>query len=656
MGATHAVVPSWSGCAVGFHGPRRRKRWGIALAVVTLVAVGCPHGGPEQQTLRLPLVTTDDPVAEADMRAAREAADAGRTEDAEARYRRFLAEHPDDPLVPIAHLGLGQLLLARGATGEAREHFRTVGDHPDASVAERGRFYEGVALHLEGEHERALEILRPFVGRTVDPAETAILLRTIAAASDRLGDRVGAIEALDALLRTSAPEEDAAEARARLEVIVGEEATAEEIQRAADMLPHEGAAWPLVADRAMREAYQAGELARVRHLADALRDRGVELDEELAAMALRAERTSQADVHAIGAILSLSGRGREVGQNVLRGMMLAGGSPGEGPISPGTPQLVFRDDAGDPERAAQAVEDLVSLHRVVAIVGPMTGPSAERAANRAQELGVPLIALAPSEGLADVGPMVFRLFFTPASETRELVAAARARGATRFAVLHPDSPYGRAMAGAFEANVRASGAELVAAKSYPADATAFGREIEELRRSSFDALFVPDSARKLALIAPALATAGLWAVGPESEPPRSGRGITLLAPSVAFDPQLARGTGRYLQGTLFSAPFHAPTATGVGRELADDFQQRWGAAPDAWAAYGYDAMRLVMRAVDAGAADRASVARRLAAMRGIETAGPSLGFLPGGEPVRGTRVLELRGGLFVPVDVAPGVM
>lgn len=652
MGAGTLVVPSFSVFS-------RADLNSLARAValfVTLVAVGCPRGGPERDTMRLPLVTTDDPRAEADMRSAREAADAGRAEEAERLYRQFLVQHPQDPLVPIARLGLGRLLLAEGETGEARQHFQAVATHADPSVAERGRFYDGVALHLEGQHEEALGALRPFVGRTVDPAETAILLRTIAAASDRLGDRTGAIEALDALLREPVPEEDAREARARLETLVRTEATPEEILRAAEMLPRAGAAWPLVAERALRLAYESGDLERVRELAHALRERGVELDDDLSAMALRAERTHEADVRAIGAILPLSGRGREVGQHALRGMMLASGSPLDGPMPEGAPQLVFRDGAGDPERAVQAVEDLVSLHRVVAILGPLSGASAERAARRAQELGVPLITLSPAENVTSVGPMIFRLFFTPQTETRELVAAARARGATRYAVLHPDNAYGSAMARAFATNVRSLGGQVVATKSYPADATAFGREIEELRRQDLDAVFVPDSARKIALIAPALATAGLWSVGPESEAPRNGRGITLLVPSVGFDPQLVRSTGRYLQGALFSAPFFAPTATGVGREFADDFQQRYGAAPDVWAAYGYDAMRLVLRAVEAGATDRSGVADRLRTLRGVDTAASSQGFLPNGEPVRGTRVLELQGNLFVPRDVPPSVM
>jgi ABC-type branched-subunit amino acid transport system substrate-binding protein len=638
--------------------PALRGRSARLLGVAALTAMlvgglfGCPQRGSER-TLNLPLLTSEDPDAEAEIRAAREAFEAGHAADAKARYERFLTERPSDPLVAVAHLGIGQIELAEGNATEARTHFAAVVSHPDTGVAERGRFYDGVALHLLGQHREALDALRPFVGRTVDPEETSILFSTIAAASDQIGDRVGAIEALDALTRAPVPEAEKEAARQRIVELVEEPHTPEEIQRAADQLPRDGAAWPLVAQRALRQSFEAGDLARVHALAEALRHQGVDLDEELTAMAVRADRSQDADPRTIGAILPLSGRGREVGQLALKGLVLAAGGPAEGPAGADAPQVVFRDDGGDPARAVRAVEELVSLHRVIAIVGPLTGPTSEAAARRAQELGVPLIALSPNANVAATGPMVFRLFVTPQGESRDLVQAASRRGARRFAVFHPDTAYGTAMADAFESAVRAAGGEPVARVSYPAEATAFGREMEALAATPFDALFVPDSARKIALVAPALASAGLWCMPEGSTPPRNGRVITLLLPSVGFGADLPRSSGRYLSGALFSVPFYAPTATGAGRTFADAFAVRYGTAPDAFAAYAYDAGQMIRTAVGRGAATRTAVQAELAGMRAFDTAAPSAGFTDRREPVRATRILELRGTGFVPLEAPP---
>ncbi|MFW6050011.1 MAG: ABC transporter substrate-binding protein [Myxococcota bacterium] len=617
-----------------------RPRWAVLAAVAGLVLStgGCPRQ-PEKLTT-LPVLTTDDPRAEADMRAARDAEEQGRVEEARAGYEAFLDEHPEDPLAPIAELGLGRILLAEGEVAQARERLERVADHSDPAVAERARFYLGVAQHLAGEHALALETLTPYVGKTVDPEDTALLLRTIGAAAIHVGDRVRAVEAYDRLAGDAAPEEARVEAEERIAAIVEQSAEPADIRALYELLPHDGVAWPRVATRAAREAYAAGETARAKEILAALEDEGIPLDHELQEMAVRIERTGKADPRIVGAILPLSGRAKEVGHDALRGLMLAANAPHEGPIDRDDAKIVFRDDAGDAERAAEAVEDLVTLHQAIAIIGPAGAAGAKAAAERAQELGVPLIALSPAEDLTAAGPMVFRLFFTPDTEARELVAAARDRGARRFAVLHSDNAFGKRMRAAFDRQVREQGGELVADVSYEPGTTSFAQPVRELARARFDALFLPDSSETIQLVAPALASAGLWRG--EKGGRASRRSVRILLPSVGHSNELLRESGRYLQGALVSIPFDASSA--AGRAFAERFHMRFGSKPDVFAAYAYDAFQLLRAGTRAGAATREDLADHLQSTDGARTTvGASSGLNEAREPLRGTRVYEVDG-------------
>lgn len=617
-----------------------------AFLVLGWVAMGCPRG--EQETT-LPIVTTDDAEADAAMREALTLAESGEDEEAEARFRAFLHDYPTDPLHPVADVELGRLLLARGATAEARTHFARVREHEEPALAERALLYEGVTMHLEGESAAALDQLRPLVERTVDPSETALLLQTIAAASERVGDRAGAVLAYDGLMQADVPSEAKDDARAHLDPII-EALTAEELETLFGQLPRSGYAWAPVSRRALREAFAQGELGRVRAIAAALAEERVPLDRELQSIALRAERTGQTDLRAIGAILPLSGRGREVGQLALQALMLGAGLPPDRPPSEETPRVFFRDSAGDAERAARAVDDLVTLHQVVAIVGPVDGRAGRAAARRAQELGVPLISLSPDPTIVEAGDFVFRLFFSPRDEADALVSAAYTAGSRRFAVLRPDHGYGETMSEAFREAVGRIGATWVGETTYEPGATSLGETMAALENQTFDTLIVPDHARQLSVVAPSLAAAGWWSRDPASSatPPEGARPIRLLVPTVGLDGELVRTTGRYLQGSLFSKPFHAPTATGVGREFADAFQQRYQRTPDAYGAAAFDAFQLVRAAVERGATTRAQVREALARSAGTETAGASGGFTSTRQPLRGTRVLMLRGPTLVP--------
>src|SRR4051794_13557902 len=99
---------------------RTRAALAIALGVLSLVAfASClGHGGPDFG--KLPTITSADPRAEAELRKARELDEAGDTDAAIASYRRFITHRGDDPLVPVAQLALGRLLLKKGNNAAAK--------------------------------------------------------------------------------------------------------------------------------------------------------------------------------------------------------------------------------------------------------------------------------------------------------------------------------------------------------------------------------------------------------------------------------------------------------------------------------------------------------------------------------------------------------
>jgi ABC-type branched-subunit amino acid transport system substrate-binding protein len=640
----------------------RARAFAAVAGVVVLTGGGCPRGSGALDVETLPALTTEDPRAEAELRAAREAADGGRWAEAASRYRQFLERFPTDPLVPVAELGLGRALLGPGdCDGEgddgrdiagALEWLERAERAADAPTAERARFYAGVALHCGRRPAEALARLRPLVGRVVDPVEKALLLRTVAAASERLGERVEALAMLDALTRAGMPDDERRRAQERIDPIVAS-LGADDLARAERTLPRDGPAWAAVKLRSLREAVAAGDRVRARAAAESLRAAGVELEGELATLAARAIAEPSADPRVVGAVLPLSGRGREVGRSALRGLMTAAGIPSDGPQPPGAPRLVFRDSAGEPERAAAAVEELVRRHRAIAIIGPLGAEETAAAAARAQQLGVPLLALSSAPAVPAAGDRVFRFFPTLSGEVRALVAAARGRrGARRFALLAPQGPYGDGVRTALaDALADDAGGFLAAEARYPPGSSSFGPQVQTVAAAAPDAVLIADDPRTVASVAPALAAAGVVPALADASLQRGARAVALLLPSTAFDPALLRSSARHLQGAVVALAFHAPTAHGAARAFVEAHERQMGEAPDVIAAVAYDAFRLVRAAVDRGAATREELARALPGLA-LDSA-CALGGLGGTrEPLRSTRVYEVRDALLIPLPDA----
>lgn len=634
-------------CPVRLRVPSDLSLWmWLALLLCALATFGgCPSSTNGPSIARLPSLTSPDPQAELELRQARALEGAGKTAQAQQAYQRFLIDRPKDPLVPVAQLALGRILLASNKPREAGALFDSVATHPDPSVAEQGRFLGAIAAARLGEHAEAVKVLEPMVGRTVDPGDTQLLLDTLAGSLLALERYAQAITILDQACK---PLTGAArtQAQAGIDTLVRERARAADIEELFEDLPEEGCAWPSVVRRAVIDADARGDADKARELLEVVRDHDLPMDDTLSNIAMRADRSEDADPRVIGAVLSLSGKGRRVGELALRGLMLAAGLPPSGPLPKDAPQLVFRDDGGDPQRAAAAVEELATIHRAIAIIGPLDVRVAGAASAKAEELGVPLILLTPA-GAID-GVQAHRIFPTPDAELSALVERAARDKATRIAALLPAGPYGDVMLAALHKAAAARGLSVVAEQRYALGSTAFGREVSALAQQPFDALLVADQPSTIASIAPALAAAGLWSSAPGQAVPLGGRAIRILGVSAAFDPDLARTVGRYLQGALFSVPFDASTATGSAAAFTEAYRARFGESPDTYAAFSHDAYRLVRAAVAAGGTTRPALLRELLRVKATESASPVTGFLPSREARGSTRVLELQGTTFVP--------
>ncbi|MGB0680826.1 MAG: penicillin-binding protein activator, partial [Polyangiales bacterium] len=293
----------------------------------------------------------------------------------------------------------------------------------------------------------------------------------------------------------------------------------------------------------------------------------------------------RAGVIRVGVLAALRGRAQMVGRAVAEGATLAAAF--DDPRWPQV-QLFIRDTASDPAQAVQLLRSLAQEHGVRAIVGPADGRIAKALHAACAELGVVLLALSPAPGVAAPSRGVLRYFLTPTQETAQLLAASRAMGHRRYAVLHPEATYGRALARVFRRAAETGGAISVRTYSYPPGATSFADLLQTLRGQSFDAIFIADGRQHLAVLAPALATIGLWRDPAASSP----QGPRLLVPSIAAGDALTAQVGRYLQGALLSVPLRADAL-----DFRADYQSRFGRMPSLYAVFAHDAVQVLRGAL-----------------------------------------------------------
>jgi ABC-type branched-subunit amino acid transport system substrate-binding protein len=348
----------------------------------------------------------------------------------------------------------------------------------------------------------------------------------------------------------------------------------------------------------------------------------------------------------VALLAPLSGAAKDLGDRIVRGATIAAGPGGAAPV---TLELVPRDSRGDPEEATRQIEALAREPRVVAVVGPILAREAQAAATRASELGLPLIALSAVEGLTALGAGIFRCFLTVARQARSLARhAVEKLGLRRFAILHPRTAYGEGMRQAFTDEAMRLGGSVVSVVSYPYGQQSFAAEAGALRRVAFDALFLPDGYRTVALAVGYLAAKGL-PIGEGAGP----REVRLLGTNEWLSEELLRRAGRYVQRAILAVGFSPASRSPEAQAFSQAFHAATGRPPSYVEAFAHDAIRLLREVVTRqGLLDRAALASTLAT---AEVAGATglVRFNTERELTSGPNLVQVEGMSFKPIDSSP---
>jgi branched-chain amino acid transport system substrate-binding protein len=558
--------------------------WRSALVAATLALVtGC---APKQ--VQSPIEKAPPPeIAEA-----RELADSGDIGGAQNAYERFMIEHPGTAEADLASLELGILKAGLGSCEAAVPDLEQAQGSNDRAISLRASLHLASCQLALGDPDRALASLEPLTSERFSSDEQALLWETALGASERSNSGAQGLQVLDALVSRGGAPPDPQRVWS-VAAILSQKITLEEAADLFESLRPGAVPQAAVSLRLLEEALETQNADMVARSADALRVSDTMAIPEVTIAVARADDFLHGNPYAIGALLPMSGRGSEVGRQLLQGMQLA-------QLEEGGPELVVEDTGSDAARTMEAASSLVGTGGVVAVLGPVSIRATEAAAKTTRRAGVPLLSFAASEDVTDTGDQVFRLVYSPRDEVAALVRRARDEGRSRFIILHPDHGYGRTMERLFDQEVATEGGVACEAVAYPPGTKSFIDYVRIALETDCDTVLLADVADQVALIAPTFAAEGAWSTDREPLPEHAEREVHFLLPSPSWSPVLPSRAGRYLQGALIALPFYTRSGEPAIEHFRNAYETRYGQEPGVFAAYGYDAYRMVSAALREG--------------------------------------------------------
>jgi branched-chain amino acid transport system substrate-binding protein len=321
--------------------------------------------------------------------------------------------------------------------------------------------------------------------------------------------------------------------------------------------------------------------------------------------------SANADTIKVGEFASLSGGEAAFGRSSHNGTLLAveqinaaGGVLGK------KLELITEDNLSKDGETATAVKKLISHDKVVAILGEVASIRSLEAAPICQQYKVPQISPSSTNPkVTQIGDYIFRVcFIDPFQGTVMANFATKTLGVKKVAVLTDvGSTYSVGLAEFFKKSFTANGGEIVAEQKFTKDDKDFKAQLTAVKGLNPEAIFIPGYYGQVTLIALQARELGIT--------------VPLLGGDGWEAPELVQGPGAAaaLEGCFYSTHFSPDQDSPKIKQFVADYSAKFGAAPDAMAALGYDSVLALVDAIKrANSTDGQKIRDALATLKDLD--------------------------------------
>ena len=352
----------------------------------------------------------------------------------------------------------------------------------------------------------------------------------------------------------------------------------------------------------------------------------------------------EAQIYRIGAELPLSGSMEAYGRNVKNGLILAldeinaaGGIKRRGESGGKNIDIVFEDDGTDEKKAIDKTNSLIKVNKVPLIIGGVSSSIALAVAPICEKEKVVLLSpTASSPKLSGAGQYVFRNYPSDALEGKVMSEyAVRRMNVRTVAIFYVNNEYGQGLMNVFKGRFSELGGQIAMEHPYDVGTTGFSEPVKELKAKPPDAIYVIGYYAEIAEIL--------------KEIKKQKIASKIISVEGLVQPMVLETAADVVEGVIYPQPHYNPDSSDpMIQKFVKDYKQKFNTKPDIDAAFAYDALRVVAKAIEQSANYPADLRERIAdvSMRGIIG---DISFDSKGDVDIRPEIFQIKGGKFVPV-------
>jgi len=348
-----------------------------------------------------------------------------------------------------------------------------------------------------------------------------------------------------------------------------------------------------------------------------------------------AQTTDTAGDIPIGVYAALTGDQASFGNATVQGVKLAAEEiNASGGVLGRKIRLVIEDDAGRPDQAASVVTKLITSDGVIAVIGENSSTQSLAGAPLCQTNKIPMISPSSTNPtVTEKGDYIFRVCFTDPYQGKALAAFAKnsLKLDTAAILVDKKTDYSIGLAKFFRENYEALGGKIVAEQSYSGGDTEFRPQLTAIKTTKPKMLFIPGFYTEVGQIA------------------IQARDLGMTIPLVGGDgwdsPTVIEIGGKSISGSYFSDHYFVGDPRPLVQDFVKKIRDRHGKNPEANAALGYDALKILKLAIEkSGSLDGKAIRDHIAATRDYPGVSGTITMGPDRNPIKPVAMIKIVDG------------
>lgn len=333
----------------------------------------------------------------------------------------------------------------------------------------------------------------------------------------------------------------------------------------------------------------------------------------------------------VGVLMPLTGPVAESGNKCMRGVQLAAAEFNR--MHPThSVNLIIEDSKAQPAVGLSAVEKLINVDKVPAIIGDLTSSVSMSIAPVTERGGVILISPGASNPkFTGYGPRTFRIWVSDNFDGEIMARYLHdERKLTTGAVVFANNDYGRGLADVFQERFKGLGGKIVLFDGYNTDTTDFRPLIARLQGiPGVQFVYLPGTPKENAFLVRQSREAGLE---------------YLLAANLSVQHEdFKKGAGASAKGIVFSSPAFDPARlTMTGQPFGEAYRAMHNQEPNIGSAHGYDAALALLTAWEKAGFDWAKTPASLSKLSGLEGVTGTTSFATTGDVSKAILIKEVQ--------------